>query len=57
MDQPLDVGLMVKGQRLRVRTIDFDVDWPDIRTQLLNLLKDVSLVARANEAAEAIAAS
>ena len=41
---------MVKGQRLRVRTINFDVDWPDIRTQMLDLLRDTPLVGRVQRA-------
>jgi hypothetical protein len=57
IDEALDVELMLKGQRLRVRTINFAVDWPEIRTQLLRLLEDAPLIRRANQAVEAIAAS
>ena len=58
IDEALDVELMIKGQRLRGRTINFAVDWPEIRTQLLHLLEDAPLlIGRANQAVEAIAAS
>ena len=40
VDDPLDVDLMVKGQRLRVRTIDLATGWPDIRAQMLSLLSN-----------------
>src|SRR5262245_26665046 len=42
-DEPVDIELMVKGQRLRVRTIDLATGWPDIRAQMLSLLSDARL--------------
>jgi 5-methylcytosine-specific restriction enzyme subunit McrC len=39
-DEPVAIELMVKGQRLQVRTIDLATGWPDIRAQMLSLLSD-----------------
>jgi hypothetical protein len=39
-DEPVDIELMIKGQTLRVRTIDLATGWPDIRAQMLSLLSD-----------------
>jgi 5-methylcytosine-specific restriction enzyme subunit McrC len=49
-DENLNVDLMVKGQRFRVRTINFAVDWQEIRMQLLDLLQDVPLMVRPSAA-------
>jgi 5-methylcytosine-specific restriction enzyme subunit McrC len=57
IDQPLEIELMIKGQRLRLRTINFALDWPEIRTQLLGLLEVAPLVDRSNQAQELIKAS
>jgi hypothetical protein len=46
VDDPLDVDLMVKGQRLRVRTIDLAIGWPAIRAQMLTLLSDFAVIPR-----------
>jgi hypothetical protein len=45
-DDPVDVDLPLKGQRLRVRTINFQTDWQDIRGQLLGLLDDAAPAIR-----------
>jgi 5-methylcytosine-specific restriction enzyme subunit McrC len=57
IDESLEVELLVKGQRLRVCTINFTVDWPETRTQLLNLLEAMPLVGPANQTLQAIAAN
>ena len=41
MDEPVDVTLNLKRQWIRVRTLDFATNWPDIRAQLLELLHAV----------------
>jgi 5-methylcytosine-specific restriction enzyme subunit McrC len=39
VDHPLDVEPNLKGQWIRVRTIDLATSWPEIETQLLELLR------------------
>ena len=41
MDEPIDVTLNLKGQWIRVRTLNFATNWPDIRAHLLDLLHAV----------------
>jgi 5-methylcytosine-specific restriction enzyme subunit McrC len=43
-DVPVDVAVTLKGQWIRVRTINLRLSWPDIRDQLLDLLRDASPV-------------
>ena len=38
-DDSVDVALNLKGQWIRIRTIDLATSWSDIRTQLLELLR------------------
>lgn len=40
VDDPIDVVLSLKGQWVRVRTIDLAASWSDIRVELLDLLRN-----------------
>jgi 5-methylcytosine-specific restriction enzyme subunit McrC len=42
VDEAVDVALGLKGQWIRIRTIDLATSWSDIRTQLLELLRPAS---------------
>jgi hypothetical protein len=44
LSEPVDVSLRIKGQRVRVRTIDFAAGWPAIKAQMLGLLDEGPLV-------------
>jgi 5-methylcytosine-specific restriction enzyme subunit McrC len=39
VDDSVDVALNLKGQWIRIRTIDLGTSWSDIRTQLLELVR------------------
>jgi hypothetical protein len=39
VDEAVDVALSLKGQLIRVRTINLSTSWSDIRAQLLELLR------------------
>jgi 5-methylcytosine-specific restriction enzyme subunit McrC len=43
VDDPVDVAVRINEQLVRVRTIDLRGDWPSIRGQLLELLKEPQL--------------
>jgi len=36
----VNVAVRIKGQRLRVRTINFEADWEKIELQMLSLLEE-----------------
>ena len=38
--EPVNVAVRIKGQRLRVRTINFEADWEKIELQMLSLLEE-----------------
>ena len=42
----VDVALRIKGQRVRVRTVNFAAAWEEIEAQMLALLEDKPLVRR-----------
>ena len=42
VDDPVDVVVRIKDQRLHVHTLDLMCDWPDIHRQLLDLLGEMA---------------
>jgi hypothetical protein len=41
-DEPVDVALNLKGQLIRVRTLDLAASWPEVHHQMLSLLCDAT---------------
>jgi 5-methylcytosine-specific restriction enzyme subunit McrC len=42
IDKPLDVVVRIGQQDMRVRTIDFTTDWPEVQRQLMELLEETA---------------
>jgi 5-methylcytosine-specific restriction enzyme subunit McrC len=43
VDEPVDVVVRIKDQRVHVRTLDLMCDWPEIHTQLLGVLGEITI--------------